>query len=289
MAATVLEYINQIENLPVLPEIGRKILALTEVEQPDLAAIAALIQKDPAITAKILKIINSGYYALRQEVTNVQQAVVMLGLEKIRNLVLTMVSVNHFEERPGAHIKLSDFWNHSLGVATIAQCLGERFSIPNPNDLYLCGLLHDIGKVIIQTYYPIDMFRIIRIIDKEQCSMLQAEEKLLGFHHPKIGAALVQRWNFPERISDAIEHHHDCENACDPFFAAVLQFADLLTKARLYAVYGDQNFDVIFEDEVCWHIIVDEKHKEVDLERLLFEMDDEIDRARELVKQARGS
>lgn len=286
----VQQYIGQIQDLPVLPEIAQQIIKLTDSEHPDIKQISALIQKDPVITANILKLINSGYFALRREVNNLRQAVVLLGIQQIRNLVVTMVTVNHFQERRDSHFKLSDFWNHSLGVATIAQKLGTRFGYRNSGDLYLAGLLHDIGKVIIQAYYPSDMDKVVATIDADKCTMYQAEMKVLGFSHADIGGCLAKMWKFPDHIGNGIAGHHDCANASDPLFTSLLQFGNLLTKARLYAVYGDQHTDIIFEDEACWKILCDTYATEVmeDFERLLFEMDDEIEKARTLVEQARG-
>ena len=286
----VAAYIGQIKDLPVLPEIAQRIIQLTDTDRPDVGKISALIQKDPAITANVLKLINSGYFALRREVTNLRQAVILLGIQQIRNLVVTMITVNHFKEPKDAHFKLSDFWNHSLGVATIAQTLGNKFSRKDSGDLYLAGLLHDIGKIIIQSYYPEDIAKVVRTIDKEKCSMFEAEIKVLQFSHADIGGTLAKLWKFPERIGNAIAYHHDCTKAPEPVFTAMLQFADLLTKARLYAVYGDQNTDIIFEEEPCWKIINKTFAADVfeDFERLLFEMDDEIEKARELVIQARS-
>jgi len=287
---TVDEYIESINNLPVLPEIARKIIALADSEDPDINEISELIQKDPAITVKILKLINSGYYTLRKEVISVRQAVILLGLQQVRNLVVTMVTVNHFTEKPNARIKLLDFWNHSLGVATIAQSLGERFGYRNTGDIYLCALLHDIGKIIIQSYYPLDLLRIIRVIDRESVPMFEAEKQVLGFSHADIGACLTKLWMFPLVIQDAILNHHDCSKSEDPLFCAILEFADMVTKSRLYAVYGDQHTDFVIEDHRSWQVIcreLSQKGEDVDLVRLLLEMDDEIDRARDLVKQAR--
>ncbi|CAM2068776.1 HDOD domain-containing protein [Sulfidibacter corallicola] len=282
-------YVEGIRDLPVLPEIAQRIISLTDDPNPNIAKIADLIQMDPTITANILNIINSGYYALRREVTSVRQAVVLLGLKQIRNLVVTMVSVNHFVEPPGSHIKLSDFWNHSLAVATIAQSLSNRFKYAEGSNVYLAGLLHDVGKVIIQCFYPEDMSRIIEVIDSDHCSMYDAEQKVLGFSHAEIGGCLTRKWKLPQQVTESIHYHHRCHRADDHVFAAILQFSDYITKVRLYAVYGDQNVDIIFDEEPCWKILLATfTQKNLDFERLLFEMDDEIDKARELVRQARG-
>ena len=284
-------YIEKINDLPVLPEISQKIIDLTDAPDPNVNEISALIQADPSITARILKMINSGYFSLRKEVISVRQAVILLGLSQIRNLVVTMLTVNHFKDRSGAQIVLSDFWNHSLAVATMAQNLGEKFGFEKPGDLYLSGLLHDIGKIIIQTYYPKDMERIIQYVDEHRCSLFEAECHLLGFSHAEIGGCLARKWKFPPRIYSAIAFHHNCQTAKDQFFTAILEFADQLTKARLFAIHGDQYFDIIIDDLPSWKII--QAHlkgqQDIDVERLLLEMDDEVEKARELVRTTRGA
>lgn len=289
MKVKVEDFVDQINDLPVLPEIGRKIIAIADSPKPNVQEISELIQKDPAITAKILKLINSGYYTLRQQVISIRQAVILLGLQQVRNVVITMLAVNHFIENDNAPIRHLDFWNHSLGVATIAQVLGKKFGFNDTGDLYLAGLLHDIGKLVIETYAPIDMNWIIRTIDRSNVPMYDAELKVLGFTHAEVGGLIVARWMFPDRIADAIRNHHDCQRAKHRLFAAILEMADLFTKARLFAVHGDQFHDFVLQDQTCWQIICEElgDQSDIDLERLFLEMDDEIERARELVKQAR--
>jgi len=283
-------YLNGIDNLPALPEIAHKIVSLADEDAPNVNEVADLIQQDPAITVSILKIINSGYYTLRREVTNIRQAVVLLGLQQIRNLVVTMVTVNHFSDRPGARIKLADFWDHSLSVATIAQALGPKFGMEDKGDLYLCGLLHDVGKLIIQLYYPLDMLQIVRKIDEEHIGMYDAERAVLGFSHAELGQRLLKKWRFPEKFQDAVGCHHDCRQAKDKLFVAVVEFADMVAKSRLFAVYGDQYVDFTPADHRSWQVIRSElsARDDIDFARIFFEMDDEIEKARELVKQARN-
>ena len=118
--------------------------------------------------------------------------------------------------------------------------------------------------------------------------MVEAEEKVLGFTHADIGGCLTEMWMFPQHIQDSIRYHHDSTGAGDRLFSAILEFSDMITKSRLYAVYGDQYVDFVIEDHPSWDIIKEEMgDQDIDFVRLLFEMDDEIERARELVKQAR--
>ncbi len=283
-------YIKGIDNLPTLPEIAQKIIELTDGEAPNINEVADLIQKDPAITVNLLKIINSGYYSLRKEVISIRQAVVLLGLGQVRNLVVTMVTVNHFKETGKPYIRLSDFWNHSLSVATIAQSLGVKFNYSDTGDLYLCGLLHDMGKLILQLYYPEDTARIVAHVDRAKCSMHQAELATLGFSHAELGGWLMTKWNFPDRIKDGVFHHHDCRKAGDRLFTAIIEFSDMAVKSRLFAVHGDQFIDFIPEDHPSWQVIRDElsARDDIDFVRVFIEMDDEIEKARELAAQARS-
>ncbi|CAM2006149.1 HDOD domain-containing protein [Acanthopleuribacter pedis] len=290
MTGTVSQYVANIDNLPVLPEIAQKVIALADAPRPNIAELADLIQKDLSITANIFKLINSGYFSLRREIADVRQAVVLLGLQQVRNLVVTMVSVNHFEEPPGSPLKLANFWDHCLGVATITQSLAQRFKFGEAPNLYLAALLHDVGKIIIQCHYPDDLSQIVDYMEQNHCAMVQAEQAILGFTHAEIGGVLAEKWQLPSSVCEAITYHHQCQKANDHVFAAILQFADFITKGRLQAVYGDQFTDVVFDDEPCWKILKQRfAAQNIDFERLLLEMDDEIDKARELVRQARGS
>lgn len=283
---TIEEYVSQIKTIPVLPEMANRILRMAEEPSVNIKDVAGEIQKDPAITARILKVINSSFYAMRREVSSVQQAVTLLGLQQVRNLVVTLLVVNRFKEPPEAFYKMSQFWNHSLGVALISQILSKKFDYEQQADLYLAGLLHDIGKIMFQVYFPEELEEAKTYLDKEKCTMFEAECHVYGFSHAELGAWIAEKWNLPRLLKLGIQYHHDCEASPDTLFAALLQASDQITKSRLYAVYGDQHVDFIFEDEPCWKFLFDHYKIDLDMERFLLEMDDEIQKAKELVETA---
>jgi putative nucleotidyltransferase with HDIG domain len=280
------EYLCQIKALPVLPEMANRILRLAETPNVSIKEIADEIQKDPAITLRILKVINSSFYAMRREVTSVQQAVTLLGIQQVRNLVVTLLVVNRFHEPPNALYTLASFWNHSLGVALVSQILSKKLGFAGQSDLYLAGLLHDIGKIIFQVYFPDELTKAKEYIDAQHCDMYQAEQDVFGFTHAELGAWVAKEWNLPKVLQLGIQYHHDALASPDPLFSSLLQVADQITKARLFAVYGDQNVDLVFEDEPCWKYVFDTYQVDLDIERFLLEMDDEIEKARELVSTA---
>ena len=281
------DYISKIKSIPVLPEMANRILRMAEAEDINVKDLANEIQKDPAITARILKVINSSFYAMRREVSSVQQAVTLLGIHQVRNLVITLLVVNRFEEPPDALYKLSDFWNHSLGVALVSQILSKKLGYTEKADLYLAGLLHDIGKIIFQVYFPEELGKAKTFVDENKGQMFEAEKEIFGFTHADLGSWIAQKWNLPKILQVGIQHHHNCEASPDKLFTAMLQMSDQITKVRLFAVYGDQNVDIVFEDESCWKLIFSHFKVDLDMERFLLEMDDEIEKARELVESSR--
>jgi HD-like signal output (HDOD) protein len=284
------DFVKDVGVLPVLPELANRIIQLCDKPNVSLREVAELIQKDPGVTARVLKVVNSSYYALRREVSSIHQAITLLGLHQVRNLVITLLVVNRFEDRPDNLISMNEFWNHSLGVALVCQILAKRLAYDGGGDLYLTGLLHDIGKIIIQQHPGTHLQRIKAHVETHGCDLYSAEKAILGFSHAEIGGWVARAWKLPKRMELGITFHHDCEGSPEPLFSAFLQLADLITKARLFAVFGDQNLNIVFDHQPCWQIIfqhaaIDET---MDFERFLFEMDDEMERARQIVQDARG-
>ncbi|PIE02929.1 MAG: hypothetical protein CSA81_04250 [Acidobacteria bacterium] len=280
--------IQKIKSLPVLPDMAHKILQIADDPNVSIVRLAEEIQKDAAITVRVLEVVNSSFYALRQEVTSVQQAITLLGVQHVRNLVMTLIVINRFRDTPDALLRLSDFWNHSLGVALISQVFAKKMGYKKHAELYLAGLLHDIGKLVLQAYYPEDLQHVKQYLDEHGGSMYDAEKAVLGFSHADLGAGMAQKWKLPQILQMGIQYHHDCVESPDVLFSALLQASNQLTQSRLYAVCGDQNIDVVFADEPCWKIIFNTYKSSMDMERFLLEMDDEIEKAKELVQSARS-
>lgn len=202
---------SKIEELPTLPAVLPKVLSLVESDKSSAADIAAVITNDPALAAKILKVANSAYYGFSREVTAIQMAVGLLGLNMVRSLALSIGVLQSLPQgKARTNFSQEGLWKHSLAAATIMQELRTLVGAGESGDHhFIVGLLHDVGKVVLDQFFG-DIFQAaLEEAAASGCACLhEMEKKQLGLDHAEIGAMLLSRWQFPEIIIRTILGHH---------------------------------------------------------------------------------
>ena len=203
--------IGRISNLPTPPLVFQQINRV--VNDPGTSAydVAAILSEDPAISVKILKLSNSAFYGLRHEVTSINQAVVIMGMEAVRSMVLSTAVFDIFKKDAIDPEIQERFWRHSLATATCMRILVRAVSgkwITKSDQAFSTGLLHDIGKLVMYAYLPDDFRACMKLREADGVSLLAAEETALGYTHSNVGALLAQKWSLPPQLEDAIEFHH---------------------------------------------------------------------------------
>ncbi len=194
------------------PEVAQSLLALTRDDDYDMREIVDCIQHDPAMSLKILQVVNSSRYGLRTPVTNLHQAVGLLGQRTIRLLAMTFNIVETFATGPAKSL-YKDFWRDSLTMANAATRIGQRMKSLDRNDVYTTGLLADVGSLVIA---QADGERYLGLYREHRGSSLaHAEQAIYGFDHAIVGARLLEKWHFPKSTLSAVRNHHD-ENAIEP-------------------------------------------------------------------------
>lgn len=202
-----------IERMPAFPKSVQKILELTRNINCLPKDIVAVIEKDPVMTVKILKVINSAFYSLPNKITSVGQAVVYLGINTIKNLSLGFAAVGIFPRFNTAGFDIQRYLLHSLVVASIARQLATQSAKgeADPADCYIAGLLHDFGKVVFAQFMA-DEFRAAMTHALENNMHLhEAEIQVIGTDHAFVGAMLTKRWQFAEELVQCIHDHHRSE------------------------------------------------------------------------------
>ncbi len=197
-------------NLPTLPAILIKLLAACDAEDTAMADIATIISRDPVLTCKVLQLVNSTYYGCRYSFSNIEQAVVYLGANTIKNLAITMSIHQVFGHKSFTSLKkfnINVFWYHSLMCATLARRIAQRIGFTNIEEAYLAGLLHDIGRLILIATFPAEHETILAKT-KDRQNTLWAENQLLGVTHDEAGGWLLQRWRLNAMLADAVRYHH---------------------------------------------------------------------------------
>ncbi len=198
-----------VNSLPPLPTTtGRLIQA---IQDPDASAseITRIVGEDPALSMKVLRIANSPFFGFPRQITEVQRAVVLLGLNTVKGLVLSLSLTKIFPaERTHPFFEMEGFWKHSMGCAHAARILATRKGFESPDAAFTAGLLHDVGKLVLLTRCPEDFLQAVQVAHDQQVSLREAEEARLGITHDQVGAMLAERWGLPEILAEAMACHH---------------------------------------------------------------------------------
>ena len=207
---SIKKIVSQIESLPSLPSIYTEIMAEMQSDDPSIKNLGAIIGRDVSMTAKILQVVNSVFYGLPQKISNPQQAVILLGLEAIKALVLTIKIFSEFSQKNFAWFNIDAIFNHSISVSTRAKAIVKNENMDQDliNHSLMAGLLHDLGKLILATNFK-NTYRQVQA--ESQCSghpLWELEQEAFGTSHAEIGAYLMGLWNMENPIIEAIAFHH---------------------------------------------------------------------------------
>jgi len=200
-----------VEKMPAFPKSVQRILELSRDINCPPKELVAVIEKDPVMTMKLLRILNSAYYSFPKQITSVGQSIVFLGLNTIKNMALSFAVIGALPQKNAAGYDMQRYLMHSLLTASLARILCAKFNKDgtDPGDCNLAGLLHDFGKIVFAQFLPEEFKRALSYSAENKVSLHTAERHIIGVDHSIVGAMLVERWQFPKNLSEAIRHHHD--------------------------------------------------------------------------------
>jgi putative nucleotidyltransferase with HDIG domain len=229
ISALTKDIVNYIDALPQFPENIAQIEKLLNDPDSKLSSIAAHISNDVALTTDLLKLVNSAAFSLAKKCTSITEAVKLVGIRGIKNLLYSIGSLRILGSSTSEQ---KDLWEHSYKVAFYSYNLARNFlhSRIVTEDAYVCGLLHDLGKIVFSTMYPDLLDRIAKLKTERNIPDKVYDALLAGINHPDIGSALAEKWNFPPSLIAAIQYHHSFESAPAEYreLAATVSFADLM-------------------------------------------------------------
>lgn len=221
-----------VEDIITLPSLPQNVDYITEImnsPDPSMAELGKAIATDPAFALKTLRLVNSAYYGLRQQVSSVELAVNLLGLKVIRNLVVTAMVCDTMQ---GAQTLLKHSVACGFAMRAVMAHLGKASPI-DPEEGFSYGLLHDIGKVVFETFLPDETAQAYALAAEKGIALHEAERRVIGADHADLGARLVLRWRLPARLAACIASHHSASAPDDP---VVSQLAGLLSVADTVAL-----------------------------------------------------
>ncbi len=201
--------INSVGDLPTLPTIYMKLSRLLNVPDASIRKISSIVSEDPAVSAMVLKIVNSAFYGFPKKIGDLQHAIVILGLNEIKNLVLATSMYKLVKQfKASRAFNMESFWKHSIGCAVASRVLAETAHIKSPEEVFAGGLLHDIGKLIHAMYLRQEFDDVVKNVIETGSQMFVSEEKILGFNHAQTGSALAGKWRLPRETVNMIAYHH---------------------------------------------------------------------------------
>jgi putative nucleotidyltransferase with HDIG domain len=238
-----------VERMPAFPRSVQRVLELTRDINCKPKDLVGVIEKDPVMTMKILKVINSAYYALPQRITSVNQSVVYLGINTVKNLSLSVAAAGILPAYNTAGFDTQRYLIHSLATAATARqlCAAYANDEADPGDCYVAGLLHDFGKIIFTQFMAAEFRNALMLSVTDHLPLYRAERQVIGVDHGYAGAMLAARWKFSEPLVDAIRNHHR-EEVPGSAILDCLQVADQLCRGiemdDVPVVWDDQTPEV---------------------------------------------
>ena len=190
-----------------LPAIVAQVNQLANDPTASAADIAHAIGQDPALTARLLKIVNSPFYRFPSKIDTLSMAVTVLGTRQLRDLVIAAAIVKRFQSKIDPAFNIEIFWCHSITCAIAARNLAIKLMLANSERFFVAGLLHDIGKMVMYLLLPNESIKLLKELDKPDCDINNVERSLFGFTHDEVGVALMTAWHFPESLVEPVRTH----------------------------------------------------------------------------------
>lgn len=200
--------LEKLNDIPTLPVVATRVTELINDPNSSSGDIADVLKKDQVLTAKVLKLINSPYYGIPGEVTDVKRALAYLGFNTLAQLVLGVSVISMFKGEHGTRFSMQAFWKHALGTAVASEIIAKKVSYPKPEECFTCGLLHDIGKIVLYQIAPEEFLKVIKLADQQHLSFHAAEKTLEVPTHGYLGEYIANKWRLPLVIRASIRYHH---------------------------------------------------------------------------------
>jgi len=212
-----------------LPAVVEKINNLLEDPNSSTADIAHYISQDPVLTMRLLKLVNSPFYNFPSEIDTISMAVTILGTRQLRDLVFVTTVVNQFTPHEDVNFDLETFWCHSITAGLAARVIALEQKNLNSERLFICGLLHDIGKMIMALLLPQEVITLNKANQNKEINIYDAESQIFGFTHGEWAMALLESWHFPVSISEPVHYHHNPEDSSEfKIDCAVIHVANVI-------------------------------------------------------------
>ncbi len=226
-----------------LPEVPSLVFELNEIIADPMSSagdIAQVVNKSPSLTATLLRIVNSAFYGFRSKIDNISRAVTMMGSKEVSNLALGITIMETFRDIPKEVVDVASFLEHNLACGIVARILAAHGNIANTEQLFVSGMLHDIGRLVLCKYFPQLARMTFYEAVKSGKPLLKAEQSVIGSTHVHLGKKLLNKWKLPYSLENNVYYHHNPSNSPSPEMAVTLQMADMIVHGLGIGHSGEQ-------------------------------------------------
>lgn len=283
------DYTRLVENFPDLSPKTRDILTVLQSDWNNVAAVKEIARKYPDFAETLIVLLNTRFYELPQPVNSIREALKSPGPGTVLELSLLVSLIGQLYESKDAD-DLQSFWKHSFGCGCIGRFIGEKIETGESGKIFIAGLFHDLGKLVLNRNYPIDFLKIINHIKEKKLSFYEAEEALIGITHCQIGGGLAQKWGLDDEIAEVLRQHHTLNLATrNPALVMLINLANLIVRTHFSGFELLENLPVSLEElneQKSWEILLrkNDVQFKVDLEQLFDDIENRLDRINFLIE-----
>jgi putative nucleotidyltransferase with HDIG domain len=283
----LIEYIKNNQQIATLPTVATKILKMIRSDNFNINEISHVVESDPGLTLKLIKVANSPLYGMRTQISSVNHAIMTLGLNKLTNIVLSISLYSKFlANKQGEFAHYMDlFWQHSAATGAVSKHLCQILKQNYKEMEFLGGLLHDIGKLTMLQYDTKKYVEVINLIEKSGMRDIEAEKQVFGLHHLEVGREIAIQWQLPKELIEIISLHNSPYTSRENhLLISIIRFSDILCE-----MWGEGFFEGIhwvkLEEDESWKVIKKyAKNLDLDLEHITFELEQEFQKSTEFIK-----
>lgn len=249
--ATIKKFnLDSIRNLPSVPIVVLEVSKMLDNPSTNASELGRVISTDQGMLAKILTVANSPLYGLSRRVSTIDFAIVVLGFDHLKHIVIALSMMDAFKESFDPSWNKKTYWVHSLTTASAAKRIADELSYRKTGEVFTAALLHDLGISVIQRYMNDDYKLICESVQNNGCTYLEAEKEIIGVTHQEIGGYLAERWNLPSVLADAIANHHQPSLSKEnKTLTSIIHLADYMTQ-RLSIGHFDWDNNIELDKEI---------------------------------------
>ena len=222
------QVVAEFKDIPPMPNVMVKALSVIKNPATGIAELAKIMQVDQAISTKTLSLVNSAFYGFRQQITSIQKALVVLGMMKAKNIIMSL-ALKQMMTAQGSR----ELWEHSIRCAVAAEILAKEYKVINPDDAFVIGFLHDIGKMLLNSKNPLKYSKVRYLATQDNVNLVDIEDAQFGTNHCVLGALISKKWQLPVILTNCIRYHHDPAQSSLPAVCGIVYCADRLVQANM--------------------------------------------------------